>query len=452
MESVAARRRASAPIAAQRSSSRLSAATSLLADIHQAMPQDAVYQAWLKKRPSELQAEGLRIERSYLYRGDRLYLPADAALKTRLLQECHDAPSGGHLGKAKTIEQVKRRFYWPRMDAEIAQYVTSCDSCQRNKPSQQAKIGLLQPLPVPERPWQWVSLDLITQLPRSRAGHDAIVVFVDKLTKMVHYVPTTTNVTAPQLATIFVREVCRLHGVPDAILSDRDPRFTAHFWRALWKQLGTTLTMSTAYHPQTDGQTERANRTLEEMLRHYVDWRQHDWDEYLSVLELAFNNAQQASTGFSPFFLNYGQEVRLPLDAAMREARAACKNPEAAQRIEQLQQSLDVRQGRHSEGAGAPGPVRRSAPSRRAVRRGRSGAAVDRAPEAAGRSSHAQVQRQVHWPVPGEASRRRQRLRARAAAAAADPSGAERQSPAGLPRASSGYVRAATAAAPATSA
>ena len=129
----------------------------------------------------------------------------------------------------------------------------------------------MQPLPIPDRPWQQVSMDLITQLPRSKLGNDAIVVFVDKLTKMVHYVPTTTNVTAPKLAKIVLREVCRLHGIPESILSDRDPRFTAHFWRALWDQLGTKLVMSTAYHPQTDGQTERANRTLEEMLRSYVN-------------------------------------------------------------------------------------------------------------------------------------------------------------------------------------
>jgi hypothetical protein len=244
------------------------------------------------------------------------------------------------------------------MDDEIHQYVVSCDLCQRNKPSHQAKIGLLQPLPIPDRPWQQVSMDLITQLPRSRSGHDAIVVFVDKLTKMVHYIPTTTKVTAPQLAKIVLREVCRLHGVPESILSDRDPRFTAHFWRALWDQLGTKLVMSTAYHPQTDGQTERANRTLEEMLRSYVSIAQTDWDEYLSVLELAYNNSKQISTGFSPFYLNYGREVQMPIDIALGAARS-CKNPEAADRILELKRNLksahdnilkaQQRQGRYAD-------------------------------------------------------------------------------------------------------
>jgi hypothetical protein len=199
----------------------------------------------------------------------------------------------------------------------------------------------MQPLPIPTRPWQQVSMDLITQLPRSRSGNDAIVVFVDKLTKLVHYAATTTTVSAPQLATIFMREVVRLHGVPESILSDRDPRFTSHFWRAFWQQLGTTLTMSTAYHPQTDGQTERANRTLEEMLRARINFAQDDWDEHLAAAELAINNASQASTGFSPFFLNYGQHMRLPLDNELASAAPDCNNPAAAERIRRLHSDID---------------------------------------------------------------------------------------------------------------
>jgi len=320
---------------------RINNITRLLLDIHTSMKADNVYQQWLKSPTAALRKSHLKVVRSYLYHeDDRLYIPNDAALKTSIIEECHDVPTSGHLGKDKTMEQVKRRFYWPRMDQEIHDYVTGCDSCQRNKPSQQAKLGLHQPLPIPDQPWQVVSLDLITQLPRSKAGHDAIVVFVDKLTKMVHYVATNTTVTAPQLATLFLHEVVRLHGLPQAILSDRDPRFTAHFWRSLWQQLGTKLTMSTAYHPQTDGQTERANRTLEEMIRAYVNFKQDDWDTHLSTLELAYNNTKQSSTGFSPFYLNYGKEIRLPLDDAIGDLRV-CNNPTAADRIRTLQESLE---------------------------------------------------------------------------------------------------------------
>ena len=318
-------------------SHRISALTSLMCDIQECYKADPVYRAALDQRRTRL--DPLQVKGGFLYHGaDRLYLPNDQALKTRVLGECHDAPTSGHLGKDKTIEQVKRRFYWPGMDAEIQQYVTSCDSCQRNKPSQQATMGLLQPLPIPERPWQQVSLDLITQLPKSKAGNDAIVVFVDKLTKMVHYVATTTTVTAPKLAELFLREVVRHHGVPDSILSDRDPRFTAHFWKSFWERLGTKLTMSTAYHPQTDGQTERANRTLEEMLRSYVNANQSDWDQHLPTLEIAINNSKQASTGFTPFYLNSGQEVRLPIDHATGVTTA--KNPESSLRIERLKLDL----------------------------------------------------------------------------------------------------------------
>src|SRR5687767_14206503 len=123
-------------------------------------------------------------------------------------------------------------------------------------------FGLLSPLPIPTRCWEYVSLDFMTDLPRTRDGHDAIVVFVDKLSKMIHSIPTTTSVTAPKVADIFFKEVVAHHGVPTVLVSDRDPRFDSHFWGSLFTLLGTTLNMSTSRHPQTDGQTERANRTI----------------------------------------------------------------------------------------------------------------------------------------------------------------------------------------------
>jgi hypothetical protein len=250
------------------------------------------------------------------YRG-RVCVPADEALRTRILLECHDTPTGGHLGRDKTTLAVKQRFYWKGIDAAVDAYVTSCDECQRNKPSQERPMGTPMPLPAPASPWEQVTLDLITSLPRSSAGHTAIVVFVDKLTKMVHYSPTTDEVTAPQLAALFLRDVVRLHGFPRSLVSDRDPRFTAHFWTTFWASVGTTLAMSTAYHPQSDGQTERANRTLETMLRSVVSFNQKDWHTHLPLAELAINTAVQASTGASPFSLVYGREAALPLDHAL---------------------------------------------------------------------------------------------------------------------------------------
>src|SRR5690606_24365936 len=135
------------------------------------------------------------------------------------------------------------------------------------KPSSQTPLGLLQPIPTPEQRFHTWTMDLITQLPRTKSGHDAIVVWVDKCSKLKHYVPTVTEVTAPKLATLFIDNIVRLHGLPSNIISDRDPRFTSLFWKSLWKQLGTQLSMSTSFHPQSDGQTERQNRALEESLR-----------------------------------------------------------------------------------------------------------------------------------------------------------------------------------------
>jgi len=155
-------------------------------------------------------------------------------------------------------------------------------------------------------------MDFIVELPKSKHGFDAITVFVDRLSKMAHFVPCHTASSAPQIAELFMSHVFRAHGLPSSIISDRDPRFTGHFWKALWKTLGTSLDMSTAFHPQTDGQTEQMNRTLEEMLRAFVNYRQDNWDTCLLTLEFAYNNSKHASTEHTPFFLNYGHHPRTP--------------------------------------------------------------------------------------------------------------------------------------------
>jgi hypothetical protein len=238
-------------------------------------------------------------------------------LRQILLKEYHDIPLSGHIGSSKVYEKLSRRWYWPKLKNDVEEYVKSCPRCQQNKPSNQKPIGLLQPLPIPQRRWQQVTMDLITQLPKSKNGYDAIVVFVDKLSKMVHYAPTNTSVDAVELAKLFISNVVRLHGVPESIVSDRDVRFTSNFWKSMWSQLGTKLHMSTSFHPQSDGQTERANRTLEEGLRAYVSINHDDWDDYLSLLEFAVNNAKASSTNQSPFYLNYGEHPRLPIEGIM---------------------------------------------------------------------------------------------------------------------------------------
>ena len=212
---------------------------------------------------------------------------------------------------------MRRLFYWSGLHADVYAYVTSCDLCQSNKSSSTKSAGLLQSIPTPDIKWGTVSMDLITQLPKTKTGHTAIVVFVDKLTKLAHFVACKTEINAPQLAQLFYDHVIKSHGVPNTIISDRDARFTSRFWRELWQRLDTKLAMSTSYHPQSDGQTERTNRILEDMLRNYVSYRQNDWDERLTAAEISYNNAVQDSTGFSPYYLNSGMHMKLPLSMSV---------------------------------------------------------------------------------------------------------------------------------------
>lgn len=277
----------------------------------------------------------------HFYLEERLCIPPDVALRTRLIRECHDASVSGHLGKDKTSEQLQRRFYWKGMHEEVRKYVLSCDACQRNKPTQQLPLGLLQPLPIPPRAFHTWTMDLITGLPRSKLGHDAITVFVCKASKLVHFAACVTAISAPQLARLFADNVVRLHGLPETIISDRDPRFTATFWRSFWASLGTSLTMSTAYHPQTDGQTENSNKTLETILRSVVNFEQTDWDLHLTAAELAVNNSKNATTGYTPFFLAYGREARMPLDAAIAPLFGANSNAAATAALSRWEEALE---------------------------------------------------------------------------------------------------------------
>jgi hypothetical protein len=256
----------------------------------------------------------------------RVYVPAVAGLRADIICMLHDPPTRGHLGYHKTRKAVEQVFYWPSMGDTILDYVRSCGSCQRNKTQRGKPAGLLQPLPVPEEPWSSVSMDFIVQLPKTSSGHDAILVIVDRLTKMTRFVPCDTEISAKGTATLFFREVFRSFGMPREIISDRDPKFTGKFFIELCRLLDIKQCLSTAYHPQSDGQTERMNRVLEDMLRHYVNPRGDDWDEFLPAVEFAVNSAWQESVKAAPFFLNYGRLPRHPagpcVQSGVPDARA----------------------------------------------------------------------------------------------------------------------------------
>ncbi|KAJ9519333.1 hypothetical protein QJQ45_023132 [Haematococcus lacustris] len=253
------------------------------------------------------QHEGL-----WLIEWGRVVVPDDVALQKRVIYTMHDTRSAGHLGMTKTLEQVTRWFTWPGVSENVKSYVRSCHSCQVNRSSAKKPAGLLQPLPIPERPWDSVSMDLIVKLPASGPNkYDSILVFVDRLTKMVHLVKTWESMTATQYAKLFLEHVFRLHGMPRSVVSDRGPQFHNKFWAEVTKLLQVQVNLSSAYHPETDGQTERVNRVIEEMLRHFIRPDQRDWAEYLPLVEFAINNAWQESVRSTPFYLNYGYHPRL---------------------------------------------------------------------------------------------------------------------------------------------
>ncbi|KAJ9531406.1 hypothetical protein QJQ45_006884 [Haematococcus lacustris] len=214
---------------------------------------------------------------------------------------------------SKTWHTVDLSFTWPGMRKDVEDYVRQCDACQRNKPSTRLKAGKLQPLSIPGRRWESVSMDFIVKLPKSgERGFDSILVFVDRLSKMVHLVPTKESISAFDMATHFFHEVVRLHGMPASVITDRGPHFNSHFWEHVCALCKVAHYMSSAYHPESDGQTERVNRVIEEMLRHYVNDAHTDWAEHLPWVEFAINNSWHESIRQTPFFLNYGQHPLTP--------------------------------------------------------------------------------------------------------------------------------------------
>jgi hypothetical protein len=290
-------------------------APSLMDDIRRLALTDVSYQALIARH----QQCGLTVQDGLVYStSGLLYIPQDSELRTTLMREVHDAPTGGHLGREKTYSRLTAAVYWRGVYDDVRDYVSSCVSCARNKANNQSPAGLLQPLPIPARRWETISMDFVGPLPTTTAGHDWLLVVVDKFSKMVHLIPCNQKVTAKEVAQLVYDGVIRLHGFPESIISDRDTRFTSRFWRALWKLTATQLKMSTSYHPQTDGQTENVNRAVQDMLRSYVNDTRNDWDRHLTAMEIAINSSRHVSTGYTSHCLNHNQEMRLPFGIALK--------------------------------------------------------------------------------------------------------------------------------------
>jgi transposase InsO family protein len=251
---------------------------------------------------------------------EKIVIPDVQEIKDAILQECHDSLFAGHLGKDKTIEMVRRLFVWPNMNKFITEYCNRCETCQRAKTSRTANQGLLNPPALSERPWADISVDLITCLPDTTKGHDSILTVVDRCTKMVILIPTTINVGAEEFADLMTDHVFAKQGIPLNILSDRDPRFTGHFWQTVCKRWNIHPSVTSAYHPQSDGQTERVNRSIEQVLRAHALEFNFEWDKTLSMVEFAMNNSQHASLKYTPFFLNTGRHPITPIMAECMQA------------------------------------------------------------------------------------------------------------------------------------
>ncbi len=268
----------------------------------------------------------------YLFRG-KVFVPFNQKMRYQVISEHHDNPLSGHPGCDKTFELISRNYWWPGMHQNIAEYVRTCLPCQRTKTFPTKPFGLLQPNPVPSQPWTHISVDMITGLPLSQ-GHDSILVIIDRFSKMAELVPTSGELSSEGLARIYRDFVWKSHGLPDNIISDRGPQFASQFMKALNLLLGIKTSLSTAYHPQTDGQTERLNQEVEQYLRLFINHRQDDWVDWLAIAQFSYNNRIQSSTGFSPFYLNYGLHPRTPNDV-IRETPVVNAN-EFAEKISKM--------------------------------------------------------------------------------------------------------------------
>jgi len=261
-------------------------------------------------------------------------------IRARAILACHDLVFSGHFGRTRTTHLVERVFTWPDSSKDIADYCKSRLVCQGVKAANHKPYGRLKPLHSLEHKWSDVTVDMIVHLPETLRGFTAILVFVDRLTKMVHIVPTKDELDSIGFCELFIEHVIRLHGVPKRLVSDRGSIFASKFTQAFTSGIDCIQNFSTAYHPQSDGQTERANRVIEDVLRCYVDTNQKNWDTLLPMVEFAMNNAPSDITGQTPFVLNYGVNPRHPAITKLISDGHAELTPSQALRVNAVTTAL----------------------------------------------------------------------------------------------------------------
>ncbi|KAJ9541992.1 hypothetical protein OSB04_028498 [Centaurea solstitialis] len=266
-----------------------------------------------------------------------------------LMDEAHKSKFSIHPGATKMYRDLKTDYWWSGMKRDVARYVEKCLTCLRVKAEHQRPHGKLQPLDIPVWKWEHITMDLITKLPRTIRNVDAIWVIVDRLTKSAHFIAINESSSSEKLADIYVQEIVARHGVPVTIISDRDVRFTSRFWSKFHEDLGTKLQLSTAFHPQTDGQSERTIQTLEDMLWACVLDFGGSWDTYLPLAEFSYNNSYHASIGMPPYEMLYGRRCRTPVcwgEVGQRELGSTEIVQKTTESIELIRERLKTAQSR----------------------------------------------------------------------------------------------------------
>ena len=244
---------------------------------------------------------------------NQLCVPNDPDLKEEILKKAHNTSYTIHPGGTKMYRDLRETFWWNNMKRQIVQYVSQCLMCQQVKIEHQRPAGFLQPLPIPERKWEDITMDFLMGLLRTPTGKDAIWVIVDQLTRFAHFLAIRVDFSLERLARLYINEIVKLHCTLVSIVFDRDRRFVSRFWESVHKAMGTNLKFSTAFHPQTDGLSEITIQTLEDMLRAYVIDLKGSWDEHLPLVEFAYNNSYQASIKAAPYEALYGRKCMSPI-------------------------------------------------------------------------------------------------------------------------------------------
>jgi hypothetical protein len=323
-------------------------------------PEDAMYQDLVKAvreqsrflpekyRHLRLMMADLSVSESFLLFKNRYWVPESESLRTGLLQETHDSYLTGHPGKNVMTGIMSRTYFWPGMSKDVQVFVRNCRACGRNTVWRSRKQGLLHPLPVPDRMWSEISMDFITGLPKTARDNENILVITDRLSKGPIFIPTKGR-SGEEVARTFIKHYVAYHSLPSAIVSDRGEEFVEGVWAWVCKLLKIKQRLSTAYHPETDGSTERMNQVLEEYLRHHCSYFQTDWDEWLPIAQIAVSTRDATSTGVSPFFMthgyhaNTGSSLQLP---AAADRGGPPRNPleSARQVVQKIQQCTELAQ------------------------------------------------------------------------------------------------------------